>query len=321
MRGIIVLDGPDACGKTTLAKVIQERCEQLGIQYKYIHAEYRFKDKMFQYHEAIVRRAIKFSQEGIVIIDRLYWSEYVYGKVFRGGSKWPLQWRYFDRLLSKHCAMNVICVGNDPLQVLEWHRLAKAERSEMYDRGLDEVAAEYIGIYNRNYGRQDYMHYHRNHCPDQYTRYVFADTIFDGLQNLQNTQMPSALKPDSYNLLGHVQRAKYLFLGDELNNKGRHQIWPFWEYKHSSLFLTKVLDSIGFNEIDAVWTNYHCNPEQFYLYDILEYNPNITVVSLGIKQANLLKGLKKVSVFHPSYARRFNVTDYAQQLKDALNYA
>ena len=53
-KGIIVLDGPDACGKTTLAKDIETVCNRFEIPFQYQHAEYRFKERIFNYHEAIL---------------------------------------------------------------------------------------------------------------------------------------------------------------------------------------------------------------------------------------------------------------------------
>tara|TARA_R100000084_G_scaffold83769_1_gene39275 strand:+ start:382 stop:570 length:189 start_codon:yes stop_codon:yes gene_type:complete len=54
MQGqIIVLDGPDAVGKTTLAKKIQERVPNT----RYMHLTYRWKDKIFDYHTGAIHLA------------------------------------------------------------------------------------------------------------------------------------------------------------------------------------------------------------------------------------------------------------------------
>jgi len=322
-KGIIVLDGPDACGKTTLADEIKTVCNRLEIPFQYQHAEYRFKERIFQYHEAILRKAIRFSQTGIAVIDRLHWSEYVYSRVYRSGSKWPLQWRYFERLLQKHSALQVICCGKNPAEVVEWHAKAQKERPEMYDTGLDSVAEEYIKIYNRNHTRTDYYHYYRDSYPDYYTRQLFAELLLSDLEVLRARQFPTALEANSYNLLGYVPAAKFVFLGERLNNKGRHEIWPFWEYANSSLYLTKVLDEIGFNERDAVWTNYYSDEDQFYLHDILEYNSNLKVIAFGNDQYKQLvkQSIDAINVYHPSYAKRFSVNGYADILRENLKYA
>ena len=324
MKGIFVIDGPDACGKSTLANNFQLYCAHHNIPFLYQHAEYRFKERMFQYHEAILRKAIKHSQHGIAVIDRLHWSEYVYAKVYREGSAWPLQWRFFDRLLQKHGAYNIIACGRSPDQVLKWHREACKSRKEMYkpDIRMAEVAAEFINIYAARAHRSDYFFYDRSLHDKDATISVteIVDYFIYENQKFRQEQFPDALQTSCYNLLGYVPRAEVLFLGDELNNKGRHQTWPFWEYRHSSLHMTQTLDELNFDESLAVWTNYKCDESQFYLHELLEYNKNLKVIALGKFWITALKkeNIRYTEVFHPSYARRFNVTDYKDVLKEAL---
>lgn len=319
-KGIIVIDGPDACGKTTLAETIKERCEAKGIKYNYIHASYRWPKKMFMYHEAILRRAIKLSQDGIVVIDRLHLSELVYSQVYRNGSKWPLQHRYFDRLLQKHGALTIICTGEAD-QVLTWHAEAKGQRHEMYDSGLDSVASKFIDLFNQRRSRLDVWLYNRADYPDVYSRRVFADRCIDRINRLRSGQIPAALSDRVYNFLGSAETAKYLFVGDELNNKGRHQIWPFWEYCYSSLYLTKALDAIRFDESEAVWMNYNFDGPDISIYDIIEYNPNLKVISLGFKQGRQIEkqGIDCALVAHPSFSMRFNMKDYEDKLRAVLD--
>ena len=57
IKGIIVLDGPDAAGKTTLAEHLIEMNQGNGV---ILHATYRFKDKIPIYHGVLLRKAIRF---------------------------------------------------------------------------------------------------------------------------------------------------------------------------------------------------------------------------------------------------------------------
>ena len=77
---IIVLDGPDAVGKTTLANKIVEMYPNT----KYLHLTYRFKDKIFDYHTAAIRLASKWAKTHNVIIDRWWPTEAWYATVYRG---------------------------------------------------------------------------------------------------------------------------------------------------------------------------------------------------------------------------------------------
>jgi thymidylate kinase len=317
IKGIIILDGPDACGKTTLAKAIEERCKQLGASYSYIHSEYRFTGNMVTYHEAVVRKAIKLSQSSVVVIDRLYWSEYVYANVFRNGSRWPHQHRYFDRLLLRFCALNVLC-GSSPTQVVQWHQAAKDERAELYQSGLDKVAQEYINIYKRFKHRRDYTWYDRNTCPDAYARICYADGLLARIQSLRDTQESFALDPSCYNMLGHIGQANYLFVGEALKNPSNHSIWPYWSYRTYSLHLTKTLDVMGFDESKAVWANHNECGDTIPL--IMESKPSLNIIAIGVKAGKKMKndgyGIIKTI---PSPTLGFSIPAYAKQVEEALN--
>ena len=188
---------------------------------------------------------------------------------------------------------------------------------------MQEVASEFINIYNKNYTRKDYYFYDRAMHWEQPLVYETVEYLLKCIQEMRAEQYPEALQTSCYNLLGYVPRAEVLFLGDELNKKCRHDIWPFWEYGYSGLYMTKILDEIGFNETQAIWTNFKCEHDQFYLYDLVEYNKNLKVIALGKAHANKVRsaGIECVEIFHPSYAKRFNVSDYAQMVKEAVDAA
>lgn len=138
MRGIILLEGPDGSGKTTLANRLIEKYG--GV---YIHAEYRFKNKMPQYHGAILHKAWELSKKQLVIIDRLHISEMIYAKVFRGGSPWPWMLKHFNRVLKMIGACTILCIPRDVETGIKWFEQAKQERPEMYD-DIRDVIQEYI---------------------------------------------------------------------------------------------------------------------------------------------------------------------------------
>lgn len=140
VSGVILLEGPDGSGKTTLAN----RLIKLFGGGTYIHLTYRFKDRMPDYHGAMLRKAIRLARKGeLVIIDRLHISEAIYAKVYRHGSKWPWMLETFNYLCEKHNIIKVLCVPKDVNQGLNWFNKAKEERPEMYD-DITDVIKEYI---------------------------------------------------------------------------------------------------------------------------------------------------------------------------------
>lgn len=143
MKGIIILDGPDACGKTTLANKFIEKYGGT-----YMHLTYRFADKMPIYHAAMLRKALKLSKSQLVIIDRLHVSEYIYAKVFRGGTKWPWMLPMFNSFCRELNIPIIICCPATVERGIQWFEETKNKRFEMYD-DIKEVIQEYIDYANK----------------------------------------------------------------------------------------------------------------------------------------------------------------------------
>jgi hypothetical protein len=77
---VFVVEGPDNSGKTTLANQIVEKTKAV-----YLHSGYKFKGRMFLYHVAQMRLAVKIAETRPVVLDRWYPSELAYGNVYRNG--------------------------------------------------------------------------------------------------------------------------------------------------------------------------------------------------------------------------------------------
>ena len=133
---IIVLEGPDGSGKTTLAKML---VDEYGFAYR--HLTYRFKDRMHLYHWAALELCLKDAETGPVVLDRWWPSEIVYADVFRGGSKWPLWPRMLDRVALKHGVTYVWCIpSNEEGKLFIFDCLLLVEMSSIYTTGWHDCA-------------------------------------------------------------------------------------------------------------------------------------------------------------------------------------
>jgi hypothetical protein len=252
MNGLIILDGPDGSGKTTLAREI---VHQTGGHY--MHLTYRFKEKMFTYHLANLHRAIKLSATKVVVVDRLWMSELCYANAYRGGSKWPLAYRMLERLILKHAALEVVCLPKDIHRHLDEFQGLRKHREEMFT-DIGPVVIEYHKLWDKV---RDWPHIRRYDLHEWSLGRVadYATDILQQLQEWRDEQHPMALDPSNYNLCGHLSPAEFLFVGNSRHQ--RKEAWyPFVHYGTGSLNLAVVLDQLGIEEHRCMWTSYLVDP-------------------------------------------------------------
>lgn len=131
---IIVLEGPDGAGKTTLACALQE---YLGA--RYIHLTYRWRDKMHLYHGAAIRLCAHLAQNQPVILDRWWPSEIIYADAYRGGSKFAKYHLLLEHIASNLGVVYVFCLPGDRDRYLKHYNELKGKRQELYDEGMERV--------------------------------------------------------------------------------------------------------------------------------------------------------------------------------------
>lgn len=124
---LIILEGPDGAGKTTLANQFKD--------YKYVHHGLYRDDNQFELIERYAQSIHK--AEDNTIIDRCYLSELVYGRVKRGKS------RLGDTgllLLQALCKANdvreIICLPPKDVVMANW-----SEKKDDYIKFLSEERA------------------------------------------------------------------------------------------------------------------------------------------------------------------------------------
>jgi thymidylate kinase len=145
MNGIIILDGPDACGKTTL----QERIVETYVADK-IHLTYpapdNYKD-MFEYQLLELLKAIEMSKSNLVVIDRHWISEMIYAKVFRGGSPWPYMPYVMDALCRFNGVLYILCLPGSIEEAVQRHRDNIDPAHPYDDDKFRELLTEYNDFY------------------------------------------------------------------------------------------------------------------------------------------------------------------------------
>lgn len=329
MKGLVIIDGPDCSGKSTLAEQLVERYD--GV---HLHQTYRFKEKMFTYHTARLRKAIQLSQSRLVVMDRLWMSEAIYASVYRGGTKWPHEGRMMDRIIRKHGGVYIICSG-DPSIISARHAEMKKKRVEQFNDSMEKIAGLFNSLYfgDTSHRSDDYVGHlaaiggmvrrsdtlHYSIESEGQNLPLFLDAVGDTIEDLRQSQYEPALDPDNHNLLGHLVDAEYLIVGDQVNPKSRHLRWPFYDYGHSSLYLSETLHALNFDETLAMWTNANNAPD--HLEELTEIQ-DFKVVALGQQAQKRIEKLGielHASIPHPQWSKRFsNKARYVHQLENAL---
>lgn len=176
---IIVFEGPDGCGKTTLAK---ELASIMGA--RYIHLTYRFKDKMDLYHTAAIRLAAHLAQHQPVIIDRWWPSEIIYADAYRGGSKFTKQYFLLEHIATEIGVTYVFCIPANRNEYLKFYNELKGKREEMYNEGLDRVWQGYSDMWRTYFQiKENVCHYDmfQNLVEDEHSREIILSNICNNI--------------------------------------------------------------------------------------------------------------------------------------------
>lgn len=319
MNGLIILDGPDGAGKTTLANEFIHLYDA-----KYMHLTYRFKDKMFTYQLACLLRAVKMSKDHLVIIDRQWMSEICYAAAYRGGSKWPLAYRLFDRIILKHSGIYVVCLPANLRDHMNAYECLKTQRDELYE-DISPVIIEYHKLWDKVKDWPNVMRYSYQDWPmDQLESFCVRVKVV--LESWQEKQWPRALDPEEKNFLGHLDTAKFLFIAGDADSSARSGKWyPFMSYLGSDVLLLEVMERLHIPENEVVWTNYDVDPsvtrELLSTYDLCPVVFNSTVFDKMVKHfGSMTKCNNPQKCYHPAYVKRvFNGAGLYWSLCDVIN--
>lgn len=314
---LIVIDGPDGTGKSTLARAI---CEQTGARYR--HLTYRFRNQMHRYHTAALELCLKDLATRPVVLDRWWPSELAYAAVFRGGSPWALlEARMLDRVALKHRAHYVICLPQNREDYLQAYDVLKHERAEMFDQ-MAGVYDAYLAILTW-LGRSPLTRVHR------YDR--LTQNLRQAAQNLYAVAADNLEAHDDFGFMRDVGDRRFagqshyfadqvLLVGDQSKRKGRREVWPFFDTGNSSAWLAKALERLGVQECRLSWINANgldgrLQWEHDELTALREMSH--TIVALGSKAADALDRAgfpPDLKLRHPQWYQRFDPAAGQQDL-------
>lgn len=329
--GIIVLEGSDCTGKSTLARELIKANDGQGM---ILHQGYRWKSRMPTYHLAAVHRAVKLQAAGaLVVIDRLWLSEYLYAATFRGGSPWRGYGAQLQRVLSRYGAVYVFCDGGHP-GTYRGHleQLLGDGRRELYPdlNGLVQVNEGFRRIYKS--GSLEPALIWRWHHKHPSTR-MFAHEVLQVLRSrreaIQETGL--SLEEEQTQVVGNVVDSTVVFIGERPNCKNRALHWPWVDMtKNATSHLTEHLFEVGLAEKECAFSNvltYDCkfNEELVKLVSHGYRHKHPRYVLLGkvaqVHAPNYYVIPEDHSFYmnHPQWFRRFD--HHGDKLKTALKEA
>ena len=342
MKGLILLDGPDCGGKSTLALALKEQVERCGGRAVVRHLGKPDRGTCWEVHSQALLANIQeaFERDTVVLMDRHFMSEGVYGSIYRGGSEYPYAMRHLDRLLHRFQAVRVIC--SPPLEVVtKAHAKARQERHEEYT-DISLVAQRYLdlweGVGDKATAETDYLAQlaHLGRVQDTFGWLCYdwsSEDVLEAAKRIVNTLAEQLVLGqhagfDVFNtrhyFTGFPHQQAVLLVGDKVSTANSLMV-PFYANSGSSLYLAKALQACCVDESRLVVVNANSGTPAGASYTLqLLASSCGRVIALGREaEKTLLKAQVRYHAYvrHPQHARRFDHhnTSYAKELKEAFN--
>lgn len=162
-KGLIIIDGPDASGKTTLAKEIVLMSGGMG---RYIHMTWSptLAPVADHYNLGMLYWALEESKSKVIVIDRLYLSELIYAGIFRGGSQFKELAYQCEQIIYENRVIVITAVPAYDWWLYTFNKCQK-ERPEMYEN-ISDMERVYWTFYFVYWGR------HAEKCGDIKSQYL-----------------------------------------------------------------------------------------------------------------------------------------------------
>lgn len=276
---IIILEGPDGGGKTTLARQIQEKFQNV----EYHHEGPPPKDIHIVEHLGAVLDRYRGKN---VVIDRFALGERVYGPVVRGFDQLGDEgWKLIKRLINATGAMEVLCMPSYEV----CHKAWSSGREEMFKK-----EEQFKLFYTR------YEQLKANQYIYDYTNLLNLGHLMSVLNTLQQIDRIIGLPAG---MVGSPV-ADYLFVGERGSKPTALHDLPFFSTTDSSRYFNDALRDADFREDQIAFIN-------AYKHDGTENTipRNFkTVIALG-GPASAVCTAQQVPhrlLYHPQFWKRFH---------------
>lgn len=151
---LIILEGPDGVGKSTLGKFL---ANALGGFYFHATATKALIPAMRDYQENLMDNIEDNAAAGrIIVMDRFWPSELIYGAVFRPDNPHGFSFMDIKQRCDKLHALYVVCFSES---TLERHAVKKDPKHPYEDQDFVEVVRRYQIFWKNNQLNPDFIRY------------------------------------------------------------------------------------------------------------------------------------------------------------------
>jgi len=295
---IVVLEGPDGAGKSTLAQTLKN-AKIPGWRPQYFHVgppsaeQLKGQDALLRHYGSILELL---GRGKSAIFDRLAYGERVYGPIFRGrDALGDLGWKVFKRLLTATDAVQILCLPPYEVAKATW----ASGREELLKKE-EQFLASYRAYMN---------------APETWD-FVYDYTKPDALPDLlklltERQQNPRKTLPPG--AVGNPN-ATFLFVGDQ---SASDLDLPFFATGASSAYLHLALWEAGYGEHELAFTNAYTTRGQQRLIP-WDHRKIITLGDRALKACNAQGIPVHGRMTHPAYWRRFHTHERRQYVLDLL---
>lgn len=302
MQGkVVILEGPDGAGKTTLATHLEQ---EHG--FRYIHTGKPSGEGSLLVEYCLVLDQARRSGEKVVI-DRLHVGESVYGPIMRGDDQITSEGQeIIQRFINAMGAVEVFCLP--PYNVCEKNWAERHFQGREYVTEVQKFKSIYAA-----YERFSRLPRHSKAMVYDYTSRSMGDTGETIVKELEGRQ---ALP---FECIGSLT-GSFLIVGEVANQAKLDAPWV--DLGNSSHYLNTVLWDAGFQENELVFIN----------AKKLDGSPNdpvqvaaelgLTVIALGGVASKAMRKYPHYSLAHPAYWKRFHSSkrnEYVEQFRKIRN--
>lgn len=307
---IILLEGSDCVGKTTLANACADALTAAG------KTVVRRKNGTPKHPDPLVEYLVPLhDHDGTEpwIIDRAHLGELVYGPILRGGSRLTLpQAHYIELVLTRLGTANIHVSASQTV-----HK----ERFDVRGDAVVTWAQAAQAWLAFNVLRAEFSHYVTIHTDS----YPLSRNVMDILRRLELEHEFHQDLPTTY--IG-PSRPRVLLLGDKQGSTrpGRPELrWPFVPWRDTSgHWLLEAMLAAGIHPAWDVGLVNACERGSEALSDLYKQLDAPFVVALGVNARNAATeaGLPLTAhMSHPQHARRFHnksQAEYGQRIKESM---